>query len=71
MDVLKDLTRLTVWEGLVWEGTLRSKVMAWWLEMEGSNFEILDTKVSINQSFIYFKCNKSSMNSVRQNIKFK
>ena len=45
---LKDLTSLTVWEGLVWDENLRSKVMAWWSEMEGSNSEILDATVELN-----------------------
>ena len=48
MMFLTDLKSLTVWEGLGWEGTLRSKVMAWWSEMDGSNSEILDTKVELH-----------------------
>ena len=51
---LKDLINLVVWEGLVWEGTLRLKVMAWWSEMQGSNSEILeiilDSDLAISRS---------------------
>ena len=47
---LKDLTSLTVW-GLVWEGTLRSKVMAWWSEMERSNSKKLDATVLFDLGF--------------------
>ena len=45
---LKDLTSLKVWEGLAWKRTLRSKVKAWWSEMEGSNSEILDATVELD-----------------------
>ena len=44
----KDLTISAVWVGLIWDRTLRSKVMAWLSYIKGSNWEILEAIVEVD-----------------------